>query len=84
MLCVHHLLAIPQGRASSLSSLSAHREIREAEIDLALRAVMQTPTASMFSPDFSLDNLSMGIGGAEESKDIRQMAKEALSWIGRG
>lgn len=78
--CVHHLVSIPGGRGNA-SSLSAHREIREAEIDLALRSVMQTPTASMFSPEFSLDNLSMGIGGAEDSKDIRHLAKEALRWI---
>jgi len=76
--CVHHLV----------SQRTSHKEIREAEIDAALRGLVQTrlvspgSTLSVGSPLFP-SPFTPGLPEMD-SKDIRQIAKEALKWIEMG
>ena len=77
--CVHHLV----------SQRTNHKEIREAEIDAALRGLVQSrlvsPGSSLPAVGSSLFALSFSPGLPDmDSKDTRQIAKEALRWIEMG
>lgn len=74
--CVHHLV----------SQRTSHKEIREAEIDAALRGLVQT---RLISPGSTLSAVGSPLFPSPftpglsdmDSKDIRQIAKEALKCI---
>ena len=74
--CVHHLV----------NQRTSHKEIREAEIDAALRGLVQNRILSPASPSpaggSSLFTSPFSPGLPDiDSKDTRQIAKEALKWI---